>query len=182
MEQKKEINLKETLRDAAQAVVQDPITLTVDITPQGRFHALLQRLRLAPRKRTLCIRPATLGTLQRISALVLTIDQEALRKGMLSGSYELADKHAPTIARIIALAVTNRRALPSAGLERFILEQFSPGALVQTLGIVMHQLDIKSFTTAIVSIRGLNLLEKREETSPETPAEMIAPGMPSAAQ
>jgi hypothetical protein len=174
MEQKQTKEINQVLQDAARAVVQDPVTLTVGITEQSWLRRWLQSKGLLAQKRQLVIRPATLGTLARISRLLLTIDRKMLSgQDVLEGNYLLARAHGDTLAEIVALAVHNQKGEPAAWLKRLVLEQFTQAELITAMRIILHQMDIKSFMTAIVSIRGLNLLE----TSPTTPEETIAPGI-----
>jgi hypothetical protein len=166
---------KETisLQNASQAVTQEAILIEVDISPRNKIHRLLQTVKICPVKRTLSISPITLGSLARISKLLLSMDLSSLNKDVLTGNYLIASEHSGTIARIIALAIWNRKAMPPKSLERFIEFQFSPEALISVMSTVLKQMDVKSFMTAIVSIRGLNVMDP----SPEKPRRDIAPGI-----
>lgn len=157
------------LKDVASAVTHESMDLVVTIIPCNAIHALLQNWGLLPTKRVLAVRPVTLGTLIRISKLMLTIDTAALEKGnVLDGNYQLIEQHGKTVAGVIALAIHNNREKPSPRLVRFILTNFTAKELLAAMATVLRQMNVQTFMTTIISVRGMNVLAKGEtpEVSP----------------
>lgn len=168
------MNEKEVLSQASDTILQEPVTLTVDVRPTGTIHRLLQKWSLQPAKRTFHVRPLTLGTLVRISKLLLAIDVKSVDDlKALGANYQLMGGHGKAIAEIIALAVTNTKARPAKSLIDFFLHNLTPQELVAVLLIVVKQMDIQSFSLTIVLILGLQI---QKETSPKDPKEIIAFG------
>lgn len=168
----------ETLKKVSNAVTQKPVEITVDIDPQSRIHEKLQRLlpKHFPKQKVFKIHPVKMGTLLRISELILPIEKDLFNGGsMIDANLQAIQKHAKTLCRVIALSIHNRKTEPSERLVNLIMEQFAPASLLQVLIVVLQQMDIKSFMSSIIFIRGLNLLEM----NPQTQGSPIAPGTSS---
>lgn len=157
------------LSKVASAVNQAPIELEVDIKPINRIHAALQRWSVLPRKKRLVFAPATLGTLIRISEHLLAIDVSVFKSGnVMEANFQSISKDGVKIATIIAIAATNSRWMPSRSLVRFIMTNFTATELLNTMSMVLRQMDVTSFMTTIISMRGMNVLEgsDKNEVSP----------------
>lgn len=163
----------EILRKVPDAVTGEAVAFDVDILPKSTLHGWLQQRKLKPTKRYFEIRPLTLGTLQRISKLLIEVQIQNLTPDDL---LRLMGEHTTTMAHIIALAVTNTKQPPRKELIEFFIYNLSKEDLSVVLSIVLKQMDVLSFTKSIISIRSLNILEM----SRQTPVETIAPGALSA--
>jgi hypothetical protein len=183
--------MTETLSKAADATVQEPVVIEVDINPQGFLHRLLQKWKWLPRKRKFVIEPIKMGSLIRISKLMLSIDMSVFdMRNLLESNYKAIDKHASTMARIVAVAIQNNKHQPSEKLVEFVLNNFTSHELRMVASMVLKQMDVTSFMSSIISIKGTNVLEmqaatapgaKENEVSPLTQGRGIAPGTLSAA-
>lgn len=168
----------ETLQKVSNVITQKPVEISVDIDPQSWLHEKLQRLlpKQFPKQRVFKIYPVKMGTLLRISELILPIEKEIFSNGtMIDANLNAIQKHAKTLCKVIALAIHNRKTEPSERLVNLILQQFTPEAIMRIVVVVLQAMDIKNFMSSIIFIRGLNLLEM----NPQTQGSTIAPGTSS---
>ena len=166
----------ETLQKVATTLLQDAVILETDVRPRHKCHRLCQRLGWLPVKRKLTIRPITLGSLVKISALLLEIDIKTIdTANILLTNYRLINEHMDRAVTIVAIAVHNQRQDPPASLVRFIRDNFTARELSATVNIVLRQMDLSSFMNTIISVRGLTVM------SPKDQGRSIASGQQSAA-
>lgn len=161
------------LQQTADAILQTGVTITVDVQARTWYERLLQKWKLQKSKRVFVVKPLVLGSLVRISKLLLSIDNSLLTKELLDEkqkfqllnvNYDLMQKHSEAMARIMAIAVTNSKAEPSEQLVNFFLYNLTPAELRKVFGVVVMQLDVVGFTSSIISVRGLNVLEVNPKT------------------
>lgn len=178
----------EVLQQAARIVTNDPVTFELDILPQNSLQAWLQKKGWSPAKKKYQIRPIVLGNLIRISRLLLTINPDILKQGksLLDVAYQMVSDHGVTVAQILAIAVQNNQQEPNPKLVREINQNMTAKEMITLLALVLQQMDLTSFISSIISIRGLNVLDGNEKPNPEnevsplTQGSSIAPGKPSA--
>lgn len=174
----------ELLQQVSNAVTDKPVTLEVNIDPQSRLHKLLQNCKLThkyfPKKKELTIYPSRYGTLMKISALVVTIDEETIRKisnrttylNNVWDAHNVINKYGETLIKVTAMAIHNKESDHPRGLERLIRNQFTAKSLLDVLVLVLKIMDTRNFMLSIISTRGLSLLEM----NPQTKGSTIAPG------
>jgi hypothetical protein len=174
-QQKKELDPRQVLEQASDAVIDKSMTIHVDVNPQSRLDAWLIKKGIKKKKRSFIIRPIYLGSLIRISRILLSIDLSTYNAKDLNSNYEMIDRNTGHVARVIAIAIQNNKHEPDVGLMRFILNNFSTADMMSVLTVVVKQMDLLSFMSTIVSIKGMNILEKstagvksagKSETSP----------------
>lgn len=167
--------MKEVLSAVAKTVNQEPSIIDVDVKPSNSVHRLLQQWKILPATKTYTIHPVTLGTLVRISEYLLSVDMTVADiNNILNSTYEIIQKNGRIVARILALAIHNKKKKPSEKMVDFIYEHFTCRELVDVMQIVFKQMDVTSFTSTIVSMKGMSVLESakktsQEETSPQVP-------------
>src|SRR5689334_10986117 len=92
------------LEQVADSVLDKEVVLEVDV-----YREWWERLLKKPAKRKFVIKPITLGSLIRISKLLLTVDLTIDDvKTLLESSYHAMVDHGETIAHIIAIAIHNK--------------------------------------------------------------------------
>jgi hypothetical protein len=166
------------LKKVSNTVTQEPVEITVNVDPTSWLHEKGQKYlpKYFPKQVIYNIYPAKMGTMLRISSLVLSIDKDLFTSGnKIAANMEAISKHAKTLCKIIALAIYNREERPPARMVNTIMEQFSPEAIFKVVLIVLQSMNLDSFMSSIIFIRGLNLLE----TNPQTQGSQIAPGTSS---
>lgn len=181
---------QETLAAVSDATVQEQLKVEVDIRSTNRFHALLQSWGILPKKRVFMLQPITMGSLIRISKLLLKIDMNLYDlNNLLDSNYKAIEAHAPALAEIVAIALQNSRQQPSQKLIAFILNNFTSKEMMGVLGLVVKQMDLSSFMSSIISVKGMNILESKtataeiarnNEMSPSMTGSLIALGQQSA--
>jgi hypothetical protein len=165
---------QEVLSTVPGTYLEKPITLEVDIAPVSKWHAFLQRRGWSLIKQRYEIRPIYLGSLVKISELLLKIEDGVLdSNNPLGTTYMVATKHSEDLARIIAIAIVNREKDPPESLVRRIKHNFTCTDLVKCLEIVLQQMNITGFMRSIISVRGMNLLKM----SPMDQRSQIASGV-----
>lgn len=158
------------LKETAAAILEDPIKLTIT----GHQKHFLMRWKTVKVTREFEIRPLTLGSLIRISRIILDINPEIFKsETVLEAVYGLADKHGRELSKVVAIAFTNARMEPAESLITFIQESITAKQLREVLSVIIRQMDVRSFMSSIVSIRGINLLTK---TNPTDQGSQIASG------
>lgn len=170
---------KETLKQVADATIQQPITLDVDIKPRSRVHAFLQERGILPKKRALVITPIVLGNLMRISKILIDIDMTIYDvSNLLESNYQAIHRYGESMARIIAIAVHNKESEPPASLVGFILNNFTASELLGVVNVVGKQMELSNFMSSIISMKGFSVLQSGagSEVSPIDQGSQIAPG------
>jgi len=161
------MNTNEILSNKAAAIVEEGVAISIALKPSNKFHALLQRYKILPREKVFCIEPLTLGTLLKISNILLTIPEDMYDPNLLlQNAYKSMASHSATIAHIIAIALKNKKGPVSAKSIDFLLHRITPADLKRMLSIILKQMDVANFMHTIISIRGLNVLATKE-MSPE---------------
>lgn len=184
--------MRETLENVVDAALQEPKVLKVDINPVNKVHGWLQKWNILPKKKTFVLHPIFLGSLTRISKLLLSIELKIPVNGqgdareLLQANYESIVQHTDKLATIVAIAIHNKKSSPPASLVRFITWNFTSQEMLAVVTLVLQQMDLVSFMKSIISIRGLNVLAipenanaspaKAEEVSLNEPGGIIAPG------
>lgn len=169
----------EVLSEAADSLLDKPIKLTVDIRPSGKIHAQLISWKICPAKKEFLIQPICLGSLIRISKLILSIDTKQIDfDNMLDSNYRFAASYAGIAAEVVAIAITGGRDEPPRRLVEFILTHFTPRELLATIAVILQQMGVQNFMHSIISLRGLSVLEnaRQQEVSPKVQGSQIAPG------
>lgn len=165
MEAKK---LKAVDAAAVDMITEKPVLIHIDILPKNAVHKWLQARKMLPAQRTFTLKPLTLGTLLRISKVLLKIDTGAFNQdAFLDSSYKLMAQHSRRVAHILALAVTNSKALPDKSLIAFFLYNLKPDELLALLTMVLQAMRINSFMNGLILARGLNLIAASKENEPK---------------
>jgi hypothetical protein len=168
----------DTITNVVNAFTERKVCFDVKIKGKG----LSQRLRnigVISKTRKFVIRPLTIGTMTRISELILRIDQDAFKSGdTLTAFHTLISSNSKTQAYIIALAITNSKEKPHNDLVEFLLYNLTAKELEALVAHVVDSMDIESFINSIISIRGINILEMNPQTAESTE---IAPHGPLSA-
>lgn len=184
-----DLQTKETLENVSDATVHEPVVITVDVKPIHIFHHYLQQWGILPKKRVFTLHPITMGSLIRISKLLTTIDVSVYdMKNILDSNYRAIEQYGGTLAEIVAIALTNTKQQPGKNMVRFVMNNFTSKEMLHVLGLVLKQMDLTSFMSSIISVKGMNILESRtaaagvvnlNEMSPLMQGSSIAPGTPS---
>lgn len=160
---------KEVLSQSADTILNRPITFDVDIL----HPSYLQKVRKKT-KRTFEIKPATLGTMIKISKELLEVDLAGFNKeNLLEANYVLITGHAHRMARVVSFAVVNNKADPPDSLISFFENNLTSKDLSNLVSIIINQMDVINFMKSIISAKGVNLLTAM---NPQTQGSKIASG------
>jgi hypothetical protein len=111
-------------------------------------------------QRVFICKPLSLSVIGDVTEEIRSIDVAAIDKNNIrNSSYQLMNNHAFTLAKIIAIGVTNKaKKKPSKRLINFFLWNLNSAELSKAAAIIMYLIDMPSFFKAFVSVRGLNIL------------------------
>lgn len=176
-----------TLEAVADTVLDKPVKLEVDISPVNKIHAWLQKKGWKPKKKTFDLHRINMGTLIRISRILLSVDISIFDKSnLLESNYRAIDQYGDKLAECVALCIHNKKSEVPRSLVLMVLANFTTAELYRVLSIVLKQMDIASFMNSIISIKGANILAKSTASvknasgMSQIAGEIIAPGVPSA--
>jgi hypothetical protein len=156
-----ENEIKETLERVADTVLNEPVEITVDVISPRR---VWWKFWIEPvRKRVFKIQQITYGNLIRISKLLLSVevDENFLTSAkLMDQTFTILSKHGDTITRIVATALHNKKSEPPTELIDFVKHNFSSKELFEVFSIILRQMDITSFISTIITMKGLSVLEE----------------------
>jgi hypothetical protein len=156
MHDKQMLSPLQVLSATADTILDKAVRIDVDVLYPRWWERLFMNLRLLPAKRSFDIRPATLGTMIRISQVLLDIDVTGYKtlSSALEANYHVYQAHGVKLAQIIAIAITNKEQEPTSKLVRFITENVTARELMAVTSVVFKQLDTVNFMSTIISIKG----------------------------
>lgn len=161
-----------TLQNATDTVIDKPVSITVDIANCSRLLKLLQRCRLYPKQKIFLLTPIYLGTLIKISKILLSIEfkvpeGENKAASLLEANYAAIQNHAGSMAEIVALAIQNNSKEVDKALVKFVVNNFTSKEMLGVLAMVLDKMDLTNFMRTIISIRGLNVMDSQKAAPAE---------------
>lgn len=163
------MNENQILSDIVDTLTDRPEYITIEFEPSTFIERLRYKFSLFRSQKTYEIRNLKVVNAYRISQELLPIKASILALSEAE-MYELLTEHLGKIVKVIALAVYNKRDLPSINFEKEILYTWTNIDLIKALIIVLQKLNIRSFYNTIVLMMSIDILK----TSPQT-GELIAP-------
>lgn len=158
-EEKKQTDPAVAAQMVPSAILQQPITLTVQMNIPVWQMWIRKKLKL-PVERKLVLKPLHIGTLMKVSTDILQIPADLLKgDNILEVNYAAMKDHGKRMARIIAEVVVAREEPAPESLIRFILWNFTSTELLQTMGVILRQMNVQAFMISIASIRSLNVMD-----------------------
>ena len=146
---------KTQLSNTADAVTDDATIIEIDILHPRWWQRLLKKT-----KRVYKLQPATLGTLVKISKELLSIEiEDADKSNWMVLCQKLMQAHSGRLAKVIAIAIVNRKEEPPDSLVEFIAYNMTAKEMSIVAAHVLDKMDIRSFVSSIISIKGTNILE-----------------------
>ena len=163
---------KEIKRDAIDSILEKGVDFEITVTKMNILH----KLNLISVKRKFVIYPINMGTMLKISELLLDLDTDELAGVMKSEGKEvnILDLGAKNIIenkdkliKMIAYGITNSEKEPSKNLIKFLNENLTAKEGLRLMTLVVQQMDVSPFLASLVSIKGMNLLQtKKKEITP----------------
>jgi hypothetical protein len=166
--------MNDSITNVVNAFTERKVRFDVRIKGRG-FRQWLRDKNLVRGARTFVLKPLSLGTMARVSEMLLKINTDAFKtEEPLAAAHTLIANDARKQAYIIALAITNSPEAPGKNLVDFFLHNLTARELDALVKHVVESMDVESFINSIVSIRGINILE----TNPKTGKSQVAPHGP----
>lgn len=166
--------MNETITKSAEALLNEPKRFYLPT------HGLLRWIGI--KKIRFSVKGLYLGTLVKITSAMkgISIDTE---KSKVEFTFHSIEMDTPAMARIVAMAILNSRLkirLLTGPLSRFLTWRMTAKELNLLMLVVMEQMNLMDFFSSIVLIGNLNMIGRKEKTSPAEEGSQIAPGGPSA--
>jgi len=158
-------------QDAIDSILEKGVDFTITIQNKNILH----KLNLIPAERKFVIFPIKMGTLLKISKILLDLDTDELVGAMKNENKEinLLDLGAKNIIenkdkwiKMIAYGIINSEKEPSKNLIRFLNENLTTKEGLKLMTVVVQQMDVNPFLASLVSIKGMNLLQTRKKATP----------------
>ena len=162
---------KQIRQNAVNSILEKGVDFTITIQNKNIFH----RLNLIPSKRKFIIYPIKMGTLLKISKILLDLNTDELVGAMKNEGKEvnILDLGAKNIIenkneliKMIAYGIVNSEKEPSKRLIRFLNENLTTKEGLKLMTLVIQQMDVSPFLASLVSLKGMNLLANKKETIP----------------
>jgi hypothetical protein len=153
---------KKVLKSVAGTVLEEGVDFFIDVNNQNILH----RLRILPKAKHFTIKPLVLGTMIRVSEEIIdlvTVSEADLKgRSYLDVGAEQIIANRDRMVNIIALAITNSESKPPKSLTAFLRKNLTANEMMEILKVVTRQLDVKSFLSSIMSVKGMSLLNPKE--------------------
>jgi len=158
-------------QDAIDSILEKGVDFTIKIQNKNVFH----KLQLNPSERKFVIYPIKMGTLLKISEILLDLNTDELVGAMKNEDKEinLLDLGAKNIIenkdkliKMIAYGIVNSEKEPPKRLIRFLNENLTAKEGLKLMTVVVQQMDVNPFLASLVSIKGMNLLQTKKKETP----------------
>jgi len=162
---------KQIRQDAVDSILEKGVDFTITITHKNILH----KLNLAPIERKFVIYPIKMGASLKISKILLDLDTGELAEAMENKGEKvnILDLGAKNIVenkdkliKMIAYGITNCEKEPSKKLIKFLNDNLTTKEGLKLTTLVVQQMDVSPFLASLVSIKGMNLLANKKETTP----------------
>jgi hypothetical protein len=149
---------------------EESIVVRIEVKPRTKFHRLLQKIGINSRIRVYSIPPLTMINVTRVSQVLLEIGGDM--EGIILNPHNSIEKYGSLITRAVAIGLHGKRSKLPKSLYRFVENNLSPVETLDILSLVIKQMNIGAFISAIVySKKGLlnpNLLGSGRVTGHDT--------------
>jgi len=158
-------------QNAVNSILEKGVDFTITIQNKNIFH----KFNLIPFEKKFVIYPIKMGTLLKISKILLDLNTDELVGAMKKNDKEInfMDLGAKNIVenkdkliKMIAYGIVNSEKEPSKKLIRFLNENLTTKEGLKLMTLVIQQMDVSPFLASLVSIRGMNLLQIKKKETP----------------
>jgi hypothetical protein len=175
---KEKIEIPQDIKDdnkVRQNAIDSILEKGVDFTITIQNKNILHKLNLIPAERKFVIFPIKMGTLLKISKILLDLDTDELVGVMKNEDKEinLLDLGAKNIIenkdkmiKMIAYGIVNSEKEPSKNLIKFLNENLTAKEGLKLMTLIVQQMDVNPFLASLVSIKGMNLLQTKKKETP----------------
>lgn len=162
----KKLDAKKVRKQTADTVLQEGVDFFITVNKPS----LLHKLGLKPLKRSFNIKPLVTGTLLQISKIIeemKVLSEETMKdRTLLDVGVDQVNENKDHLIKIIAFAIHNGPGQPSRQLLKFLDHNLTPKEMLQVLSVAVRQMDVMSFLSSIMSVKGMSLLNPREKIAP----------------
>lgn len=159
-------------QDAIDSILEKGVDFTITVQNKN----ILNKLNLTPSERKFVIYPIKMGTLLKISKILLDLDTDELVGAMKDEDKEInlfdlgvknIVENKDKMIKMIAYGIVNSEKEPSKNLIKFLNENLTAKEGLKLMTVIVRQMDVNPFLASLVSIKGMNLLQtKKKEITP----------------
>lgn len=158
-------------QDSIDSILEKGVDFTIKIQNKNILH----EYNLIPSERKFIIYPIKMGTLLKISKILLDLNTDELVGAMKDENKEinLLDLGAKNIIenkdkliKMIAYGIVNSEKEPPKKLIRFLNENLTAKEGLKLMTLIVQQMDVNPFLASLVSIKGMNLLQTKKKATP----------------
>jgi hypothetical protein len=167
-----EKNIQDTIKElqikAADTLLEEPVDFTVTVANPN----LLHKLKILPSQKKFEIRPLVLGTMLQIAREFSTFDfDEKDNNNLLEAGMKALIEHKQAMVNIVAYAIANSPGKPPPSLVAYLDKNLTSTDLFRLMTLVVQQMNIRPFLSALVSIGILNPFAKKTRATSQTSGE-----------
>ena len=149
-------------QDAVDSILEKGVDFTIKIQKKNILH----EYHLIPSERKFVIYPIKMGTLLKISEILLDLNTDELVGAMKDENKEinLLDLGAKNIIenkdkliKMIAYGIVNSEREPPQSLIRFLNENLTAKEGLKLMTLIDQQMDVNPFLASLVSIKGMKI-------------------------
>lgn len=159
----KDINKPEAYKREIDTINQEGVDFYITVNNCNILH----RLGLLPKKQKFVIYPINLGTVLKISKILIDINAKELENLKENDEINLLDtgvknivENKDKLVKIAAYGILNRKKEPSQRFFHFLDDNLISQELLQIMILIINKMDITPFCSATVLVKGINLLSK----------------------
>jgi hypothetical protein len=145
-------------QEAVAAILQEGVDFFIDVDRPG----LLRRARIRPKTYKLHIYPLYLGTLTRISKILVDMNfaEKVTQNNFQEIGINTMATHTDDLIQLVSIAIHNKEGNPSKRVARILRRHTTPTELLALLTIVVRQMDVSNFMKSIISVKGMSLIKE----------------------
>lgn len=150
------------LRRTADVLNHASLFLEIDIKKYTFWHKLFKK----PKKETLEIKRATLGTLINFSSVVVGIKKPIEQEQTIDAIVEQICYNGAKAVKAIAILLENTHKNPTLSIKKFIRKNFEPEDYKEVLLFLIKHNKIEDFMISIIFLKGMSLMKTEEIIAP----------------
>lgn len=165
-----------TIRNTIDSVLEKGVDFTIKVQKQNILH----KLHILPTERQFVIYPLNMGTVLKISEILLDLNTDELDEPLnnpdkekdkqfnfLEAGVNQIIENKDKVIKIIAYGITNSKKEPSRQLVNFLDNNLNAKEGLKLVTLIVQQMNVSPFLASLVSLKGMNLMKmKKRETTP----------------
>lgn len=133
---------------------------SIEIVINVRRLNILQRLGFLKKQKIYQVRKLTLGALIAVSRELVNVNIDIESPDLWNELLKQMPGNVEALARIVAIVLSDTRNQPPSRIVAFVKDNMTANDLMHAVIAVVESMDVKSFMSSIISIKGMSLLKQ----------------------